>query len=147
MVTKRTEDERVIAELVCKTIGYLTLGLGVIVFLLSVWCEFTIRMGVIGELEKFLHDSTQLEEVKKQFGHSRLTVIGIRVLLSMLLLALGTAIVRNQKWYKGVWGWGSCAVVFLTAGLPGVPIVLALLIPFLYFKNKTRHNQSAHTTA
>jgi len=104
-------------------------------------------MQVFAELGKYIDDATYLAEIKTQFGHSRLPVIGGRCVFGLVLIALGTAVVCEHKWYKGVLGYCICAIAFLTAGLLGVPILMALLLPFLYFKKKMRHNQSAHATA
>jgi len=147
MITRTTKDGLEHAAHACRTIGFITLGLGVLVLLLSVWCEFVTRMQVFAELEKYISDAAQLAAMKTQFGHSRLKVIGLRCVLGVILITLGTAIIHDHKWYKGILGYCSCAIAFLTAGLLGVPILAALLLPFLYFKNKMRHNQSAHTTA
>jgi hypothetical protein len=93
-------------------------------------------MQVFAELGKYISDADQLAEMKRQFGHSRLTVIGLRCVLGVTLITLGTAIVCDHKWYKGILGYCSCAIAFLTAGLLGAPILAALLLPFLYFRTR-----------
>ena len=75
-----------------------------LVLLLSVWCELVARMQVFAVLGKYIIDAVQLAEMKTQFGHNRFTVIGLRCVLGVTLIALGTAIVCDHKWYRGSLG-------------------------------------------